>query len=126
MVHTHGSLVRHAALLAERRGLTPADRIYSPMPFFWVGGITMVLLHALTSGAAAVVQERFEPGEALDLIERERVTHLSCWPNAARAMAEHESFPGRDLSAVRSGTLHEALPPELRPAAPDLAPTSLG
>ena len=126
VVHTHGSLVRHAAVLAEHRGLTPADRIYSPMPFFWVGGITMVLLHALTSGAAAVVQERFEPGEALDLIERERVTHLSCWPNAARAMAEHPSFSGRNLSAVRSGTLHEALPPELRPTAPDLAPTSLG
>jgi acyl-CoA synthetase (AMP-forming)/AMP-acid ligase II len=72
------------------------------------------------------VQARFEPGEALDLIERERVSHLSCWPNASRAMAEHPSFATRDLSSIRSGTLHEALPPERRPAAPDLAPTSLG
>ena len=85
-VHTHGSLVRHAALLAERRGLTSDDRIYSPMPFFWVGGLTMVLLAALVSGAAAVVvQDRFEPGEALDLIEREGVTQVSCWPDAAPA-----------------------------------------
>jgi acyl-CoA synthetase (AMP-forming)/AMP-acid ligase II len=66
VVHTHGSLVRHAALLAERRGYGSPDRIYSPMPFFWVGGITMVMLAALTSGAGAVVQERFEAGEALD------------------------------------------------------------
>jgi acyl-CoA synthetase (AMP-forming)/AMP-acid ligase II len=126
VVHTQGSLVRHAALLAERRGLTPQDRIYSPMPFFWVGGMTMVLLTALTSGAAAVVQERFEPGEALDLIERERVTQVSCWPNAARALAEHPTFPSRDLHSVRGGTLVEALPPKNRPAAPDLAPTLLG
>jgi acyl-CoA synthetase (AMP-forming)/AMP-acid ligase II len=126
VVHTHGSLVRHAALLAERRGLTSEDRIYSPMPFFWVGGLTMVLLAALVSGAAAVVQERFEPGEALDLIERERVTQVSCWPNASRQLADHASFKDRDLGAVRGGTLVEALPPEYRPPAADRAPNVLG
>jgi acyl-CoA synthetase (AMP-forming)/AMP-acid ligase II len=126
VVHTHGSLVRHAALLAERRGLTSKDRIYSPMPFFWVGGLTMVLLAALVSGAAAVVQERFEPGEALALIERERVTQVSCWPNASRQMADHPTFAGRDLRSVRGGTLVEALPPEYRPPTADRAPNVLG
>ena len=126
VVHTHGSLVRHAALLAQRRGLTADDRIYSPMPFFWVGGLTMVLLASLASGAAAVVQERFEPGEALDLIERERVTQVSCWPNASRQLADHPTFARRDLQAVRGGTLVEALPPEHRPPNPDRAPMPLG
>ena len=96
------------------------------MPFFWVGGLTMVVLAAMTSGAAAVVQERFDPAEALDLAERERVTQISCWPNAARAMAEHPSFASRDLSSVRGGTLVEALPPEHRPPTPDRAPMPLG
>jgi acyl-CoA synthetase (AMP-forming)/AMP-acid ligase II len=126
VVHTHGSLVRHAALLARRRGLTNEDRIYSPMPFFWVGGLTMVLLAALVSGAAAVTQERFEPGDALDLIERERVTQVSCWPNAARQMADHPTFAARDLRWVRGGTLVEALPPEYRPPSADRAPNVLG
>ena len=126
VVHTHGSLVRHAALLAARRALGPHDRIYSPMPFFWVGGLTMVVLAAYCSGAGAVIQERFEPGEALDLIERERVTQVSCWPNAARQLAEHTTFARRDLSAVRGGALLEALPPDSRPRSPDLAPNVLG
>jgi acyl-CoA synthetase (AMP-forming)/AMP-acid ligase II len=126
VLHTHGSLVRHAALLARRRGMTNEDRIYSPMPFFWVGGLTMVLLAALASGAACVVQERFEPGEALDLIERERVTQVSCWPNASRQLADHPTFARRDLRAVRGGTLVEALPPEYRPPAGDRAPNVLG
>ncbi|MCU1429730.1 MAG: hypothetical protein JWL83_3730 [Actinomycetia bacterium] len=126
VVHTQGSLVRHAALLARRRALTPDDRIYSPMPFFWVGGLTMVLLQAMSSGAAAVVQERFDAGEALMMAERERATQISCWPNAARAMAEHPTFASRDLSSVRGGTLIEALPIEQRPPSPDLAPTLLG
>ena len=126
VVHTHGSLVRHAAILAERRGLDGHDRIYSPMPFFWVGGITMALLAALTSGAATLCQEKFEPGEALDLMEKERVTQVQCWPNAAKAMADHPSFPERDLSAMRGGALVEALPPDVRPPSPDLSPAPLG
>jgi acyl-CoA synthetase (AMP-forming)/AMP-acid ligase II len=126
VVHTHGSLVRHAALLARRRHLTSGDRIYSPMPFFWVGGLTMVLLAALTSGAAGLVQDRFEPGEALELAERERATQITCWPNASQAMVQHPTFASRDLSSVRGGTLLEALPDEHRPPTPDRAPIPLG
>ncbi len=61
VAHTHGSLVRHAAILARHRGVTSTDRIYSPMPFFWVGGLTMVVLQALSTGAAILAQDVFEP-----------------------------------------------------------------
>jgi acyl-CoA synthetase (AMP-forming)/AMP-acid ligase II len=128
VVHTHGSLIRHAALLAQRRRLLATDRIYSPMPLFWVGGLTMSLLFALTSGACALMQERFDAGEALDLIESERATRVSAWPTASRALADHPTFADRDLSSVREGTLIEALPPELRPESPEQSPlfSSLG
>ena len=120
VVHTHGSLIRHAALLAARRDLGPHDRIYSPMPFFWVGGLIMVVLASYCSGACAVVQERFEPGEALDLIERERVTQVSCWPNAARQLAEHPTFPHRDLprgaAAAPCSRRSRPIPGHLRPS----------
>jgi acyl-CoA synthetase (AMP-forming)/AMP-acid ligase II len=126
VLHTHGSLVRHAAALAAARRFGPDDRIYSPMPFFWVGGLTMLLLSALTSGAGALIQERFDPEEALVLCERERATWISCWPNAARSMAEHPTFPDRSLAHVRGGTLLAVLPEKLRPPAPDLASNLLG
>ena len=126
VVHTHGSLVRHAALLAQKRGLSNEDRIYSPMPFFWVGGLTMVLLAALVSGAAAVTQERFEPGEALELIERERVTQVSCWPNAARQIADHPTFDATGPPCGARRHARGALPPEYRPPSADRAPNVLG
>ena len=126
VVHTHGSLVRHAYLLARHRGITRADRIYSPMPFFWVGGLTMVVLQALSTGAAILSQDIFEPGATLRLLERERATIISCWAQASRAMADHPDFAKRDLSSVRAGTMPEALPPDCRPAEPDLAPNLLG
>jgi acyl-CoA synthetase (AMP-forming)/AMP-acid ligase II len=126
VVHTHGSLIRHSALMGRLRSIDPADRLYCPMPFFWVGGLTTGLLYALTCGFTLLTQQRFAPGEALDLIERERATLIQVWPNAARALAEHPSFHGRDLTAVRGGTVPEALSPPSRPAAPDLYPGLFG
>ncbi|HKI43161.1 MAG TPA: class I adenylate-forming enzyme family protein [Mycobacterium sp.] len=126
VVHTHGSLVRHAYILARHRGVTSTDRIYSPMPFFWVGGLTMVVLQALSTGAAILAQDVFEAGSTLALLERERATFISCWAQASRAMADHPDFAKRDLSSVRGGTMFEALPPDRRPREPDLTPNLLG
>ncbi|MDT5367153.1 MAG: hypothetical protein QOC62_1584 [Mycobacterium sp.] len=126
VVHTHGSLVRHAYILARHRGVTSTDRIYSPMPFFWVGGLTMVVLQALSTGAAILAQDVFEAGSTLALLERERATFISCWAQASQAMADHPDFVKRDLSSVRGGTLLEALPIDRRPREPDLAPNLLG
>ena len=126
VAHTHGSLVRHAYILAHHRGITSADRVYSPMPFFWVGGLTMVVLQALSTGAAVLAQDVFEPGATLALLERERATYVSCWAQASQAMTDHPDFAKRDLSSVRGGTMLEALPPERRPSEPELTPNLLG
>lgn len=126
VVHTHGSLIRHSALLGRLRSIGPSDRLYCPMPFFWVGGLTTSLLYALTCGCSLLTQPRFDPEEALDLIERERATLIQVWPNAARALAEHTSFCQRDLTSVRGGTVPEALAPPLRPPSPDLYPGVFG
>jgi acyl-CoA synthetase (AMP-forming)/AMP-acid ligase II len=126
VVHTHGSLVRHAYILARHRGVTSTDRIYSPMPFFWVGGLTMVVLQALSTGAAILAQDVFEAGSTLALLERERATFISCWTQASQAMADHPDFAKRDLSSVRGGTMIQALPPDRRPREPDLMPNLLG
>jgi acyl-CoA synthetase (AMP-forming)/AMP-acid ligase II len=126
VVHSQGSLVRHAYILARHRGVTAADRIYSPMPFFWVGGLTMVVLQALSTGAAILAQDVFEAGSTLALLERERATFISCWTQASQAMADHTDFAKRDLSSVRGGTMIQALPPDRRPREPDLMPNLLG
>jgi acyl-CoA synthetase (AMP-forming)/AMP-acid ligase II len=125
-IHTHGTAVRHPFNLGALRGVRADDRIYSPMPFFWVGGLAFSLLTALHAGACILCEEVFEPAATLDLLERERATLVSGWPHYAKAMAEHPSFPGRDLSSIRGGNLHAVLPEAVRPADPELRSNSLG
>jgi acyl-CoA synthetase (AMP-forming)/AMP-acid ligase II len=119
-VHTHGTVLRHADNLNQLRDLVPEDRIYSPMPFFWVGGFTFTLVSAMHVGARLYCQDVFEPGQTLDLIERERITMVAGWPHFGKAMAEHPSFAGRDLSSIRAGNLYDLLPEEARPKDPEL------
>jgi acyl-CoA synthetase (AMP-forming)/AMP-acid ligase II len=125
-VHTHGTLIRHSFNLNSFRDLRMEDRIFSPMPFFWVGGLVYTLMSAMHVGAFMLCEEVFEPGETLSLLERERATVVAGWPHYSRAMLEHPTFRSRDLSSIRAGNLYEILPAELRPKDPELRSNSLG
>jgi len=125
-IHGHGALVRHVANLNRFRDVTREDVIYSPMPFFWVGGLVFALLSSMERGAFLLCEERFEPGATLALLERERATIVSGWPHYSKAMLEHPSFATRDLSSIRSGNLYDVLPEAVRPKDPELRSNSLG
>jgi len=125
-LHSHGTLVRHSFNLNSYRDLEPDDRVFSPMPFFWVGGFVFTLMACMHAGASMVCEEAFEPGETLALLEGERVTIAAGWPHYAKAMMDHPSFRERDLSAIRSGNLYAILPEDQRPKDIELRSNSLG
>jgi fatty-acyl-CoA synthase len=79
---------------------TPDDRVYTTYPFFWTAGIAMSLHATLAAGACLLLQETFDAEAALDLIERERASAVHAWPHQGKAMAEHPSVAGRDLSSI--------------------------
>ena len=124
-IHTHGAMLRHAHGLNRYREVSPDDRIWSPMPFFWVGGLVVSLLQNMYVGASLLCQEAFEPGATLALLERERATLAVSWPQYMQAMRDHPDFKRRDLSSLRSG-FPELLPVEERPAGPLLRSNALG
>ena len=125
-IHTHGATIRHAHNLWQLRDLRADDVLYTPMPLFWVGGLSYTLVAAIHAGATLVFEERFEPGSTLDLIERERVTQVIGWPHMAKVLTEHPSFARRDLSFVRGGTLLELVPMNRRPRPGEVKASSLG
>lgn len=125
-IHAHGSVLRHARNLNQYRDLVPDDRMYSPMPFFWVGGFVFSLLAVMHAGASLITEDAFEPGATLALLERERATIVSGWPHYGTALAQHPDFGKRDLSALRAGNLYAVLPEAKRPRDLGLRATGLG
>jgi acyl-CoA synthetase (AMP-forming)/AMP-acid ligase II len=103
VVHTHGTVTRKTATHSDvgLPGSYPGQRVLCAMPFFWVGGIQM-LAGALHSGSSIVCQERFDVDDALDLIERERITSMLGWANVMTAITARAASEGRDISSLGS------------------------
>lgn len=99
----HGNIIANGFDIGERMHLTAADRVWLSVPLFWSFGSANALPAILSHGGCAVLQESFEPGEALALIERERCSVYYGMANMARALKEHSAHPGRRLGAMRTG-----------------------
>jgi fatty-acyl-CoA synthase len=99
---SHQNVVETALLTADALGLGPTDRALCAVPLFTVFGVQVVLTTLLTGGSL-VLQERFEPTGALDLIERERLTVVHGVPTMFQLLMRDASFGSRNLSTVRTG-----------------------
>jgi acyl-CoA synthetase (AMP-forming)/AMP-acid ligase II len=115
VIHTHAGALAATAAGLDGRCLTRDDRLYIPMPFFWVGGFGTGLLSTLVAGATLVSEAQPEPSGTLRLLEREQVTLFRGWPGQADALASHPAFPTADLRALRPGSLEGLLPPTDEP-----------
>jgi fatty-acyl-CoA synthase len=79
-------------------GITADDRTWGYLPFFFTGGLVAVALATLARGGAVVLQEVFEAGETLGLLETERCTVFFAWPHQAEALIGHPRFREARLS----------------------------
>ena len=125
-VHSHGTVLRHSHNLLATRDVVASDRVWSPMPFFWVGGFVFSLLGCLHAGACLICEEAFDPERTLARFEHERVTIAAGWPHFGQALANHPSAGKRDLAALRAGNLPELLPEHVVSPDPELRPNALG
>ena len=105
VIHTHGGALGATQAGLAIRGLDADDRLYIPMPFFWVGGLGTGLLSVLVAGATLVTERQPEASATLELLERERVTLFRGWPDQAVAIAAHPDFASTDLSRLKSASL---------------------
>jgi fatty-acyl-CoA synthase len=102
VVHTQRAIRRAADDVATVLGLTAEDRTWGYLPFFFTGGLVAVALATLARGGAVVLQEVFDAGEALRLLEGERCTVFFAWPHQAQAITAHPDFR-RDRLVLHKG-----------------------
>lgn len=99
VLHRHRAACTQQSRTRNLYGLDESDRVWSVNPLFWSAGFAF-FMGVLTFGACMVLQERMEPAETLELIERERVTTLASWPATLAPLADHPDAARRDLSSL--------------------------
>ncbi len=113
-LHTHGNALRAVASSLDARCIGPGERLYIPMPFFWMGGFGAGLLSALVAGATLLIESDPSPARTIAFLERQRATLFRGWPDQAAKVAADPSFETADLSSLRPGSLDAVLPRQLR------------
>jgi fatty-acyl-CoA synthase len=102
---THTNLLSTAALTADAIDLDPSDLVFGLTSLVNVFGLGPGVLGTTLAGATLVLQEVHEPVEALEIIERERVTvHYGVPTTFITEMREAESAK-RNLSSLRTGII---------------------
>jgi acyl-CoA synthetase (AMP-forming)/AMP-acid ligase II len=102
MLHTHRGPTVQFWNQAQIFGRHEATRLWSALPIFWTAGFNTAMGSILAAGGCWVMQETFEPGAALELIARERVTEPYTLPHQTAALVEHPNWQTADLSSLRS------------------------
>lgn len=101
MLHHHRSPTLQFWLQARLFGRHGHTRMWTPLPMFWTAGMNTAMGATMAAGGCWVMQEGFDVGVALRLMERERVTEPYSLPHQARSLAEHPDWPTTDLSSLQ-------------------------
>ncbi len=100
---THLGIIENGFNIGERQGYTPDDRVLLAPPLFWSYGSANAMAAVLTHGATLVLQSKFEPAEAIALIEQHRCTALYTLPAITSAIVSHPSFSRERVQSLRTG-----------------------
>ncbi len=99
----HYGIIENGFNIGERQGYRSTDRVLLAPPLFWSYGSANAMSATLTHGAGLVLQSRFEPGEAIELIERHRCTALYTLPAITAAISTHPAFRPERTRSLRTG-----------------------
>ncbi len=95
--------IRNVLDNANRFGVTPADATLNYLPLFHAFAVYTAVLLSPATGSRQVLMATFDAGEALRLIEAERITMINGFDTHYKDLLEHPSRAGRDLSSLRTG-----------------------
>jgi long-chain acyl-CoA synthetase len=98
---THANLLANARVPEQLVGLGPETVALVALPLFHAFGMTVMHNAVLAVGGRMVLQPRFSPAGAAELIERHGVTFFGGVPTMYVALLHDGAAAGHDLSTLR-------------------------
>jgi long-chain acyl-CoA synthetase len=100
---THAGLTRNAELTAATLlNAGPDDVVMGCLPLFHVFGLTCGLNATIIGGGTLTLLPRFDPGKALEIVGRDKVTIFEGVPTMYAAMLHHPARAQAEVSSLRT------------------------
>ena len=104
VMHSHIN-IRNVMERAAILGITFTDVHINYLPIFHIYALSEIALTCIGSGAKQVMMATFDAGEALRLIEAERVTMAHGFDTHWKDLLDSHAAEPRDVTSLRLGTL---------------------
>jgi long-chain acyl-CoA synthetase len=99
---THANLFRNADVSSRTTSeIAAGDVVFGGLPLFHSFGQTVSMNASLMVGACLTLVPKFDPGEALETMQRDRVTHFYGVPTMYGALLHHPEREDYDTSTLR-------------------------
>lgn len=105
---SHGNMYYKCRVYTELHRWTHEDRYLVPVPYFHIFGSMGGVAANCLVGSTQVLMDVFDAGEAMRLIQGERVTIFSGVPTMFITVLGHPAFGSYDLSSLRTGSIGAA------------------
>jgi len=100
---THANLLRNADVSSRTTSeIAAGDVVFGGLPLFHSFGQTVSMNASLMVGACLTLVPKFDPGEALATMQRDRVTHFYGVPTMYGALLHHPERERYDTSSLRT------------------------
>jgi cyclohexanecarboxylate-CoA ligase len=101
VLHTHRALAHKARTMVAVHELGPADAVLMPAPLAHVSGLLNGVLVPGAAGMRTVLLERWDPEQALALVESERITFMVGPPTFFVTMMGAPGFSAARVASLR-------------------------
>ena len=102
--YASGLIVLRELLAQENRAPDKPPRTLINVPLFHVTGEVPVMLNSFVVGRCMVLMPKWDPGEALRLIEQEKITYFVGVPTMSLELMTHPDRDKYDLSSLKDIT----------------------
>jgi long-chain acyl-CoA synthetase len=100
---THANLMTNADVCMRTTSeIGPGDVVFGGLPLFHSFGQTVAMNASLKVGACLSLVPKFDPGEALETIQRDKITHFYGVPTMFGALLHHPDREKYDVSSLRT------------------------
>ena len=98
---THRNLVANVVQLEHVLHYERGEAALAGLPFFHIYGMQVLMNALLANGVRVVTMPRFDLAEALDLVQRERITRFFAVPPIVLGLAKAPIVGDYDLSSIK-------------------------
>lgn len=109
---SHRAFIFNSTQVSQRLRINPDDVSLMMVPCSHTLCAFIQFTNALMAGCRIVIMETFEPGEALRLYEKERVSLIYGVPTMFHLMIDHPDFTNCDFKSSRAGYMGGAFCPK--------------